>query len=357
MNLDDLKQTLTSMADDVRAQDPATRLAGVDEKLEAAHRRRATGAGVGVAAVAAVLALVMPNMFSAAPDRTPSPTGHTGSPTSKHQQTKAPGAIDRTSLPTVVDNGVVFYRSPAGDPLIGEAVGSPGQTVVTLTVTPRTRNLSFVQFCWQRRGGSARALNVDATFNGERAFGSSCGSDRYGPLKPEISYGSDPTVNARGWRHLGVNPGEPTTIRLTVPPRFRQVAHAERVRLGLAMYANTGPTVVDHGITIPTRAVFDGRSYELVDRAVKRFTGFRGRIELPLSPSQRRGFAEAGVRGVHGPYVEVGPDGIRGGSSRRGGASEVGSPLRPGQRVARAAVHSRMDASGLLYLLIYRQTS
>jgi hypothetical protein len=358
MNLDDLKHTLTEMAEDVRGHEPAVRLTGVNDKLNAARRRRATGAGIGVAAVVAVLSLVLPDVFSESPNRSPSPAGRTttSAPTPNHQRTHTSGGIVDTLLPTVVDKGVVFYRSPAGDALIGEAVGTPGQTSLALTVTPTTRDLAFVEFCWRRPQGGA-AVNINATFNAKQAFGSSCDSDRRGPLGPEITFGSDPRVNARGWGNLGVDPGEAMTVRLAVPPRSRQLARTDQVQLGLAVYANTGPTVVDHGMTIPTQAVFDGHSYELVDRAVKNFNGFHGRIDLRLPPAGSRRFAEAGVRSVHGPYVEVGPGGIRGGSSRGGGASEVGSPLGPGQRVARAAVHSRKDPSGQLYLLIYQQTS
>lgn len=352
MNLEDLKQTLATMAADVKMQDPVTRLAGVDSKVSTVRRRQAAGAGFGVAAVAAVLALLVPDVLSARPGGVADPAGN-GNQTSQRPL----GGLDRTyapTLPTVTDKGAVFYSAPAGDTLIGEAVGSPGQTSVTLTVTPNTRDLSYVEFCWQRRPRSTSAEFFDATVNGKPYVSSACGSDRHGPFAPEFRFSRDPEVNASRWQRMGVTPGAAMTVRLDVLPRQRQLARTERVQLGLAVYANTGPTVEDHGLTIPTQAVVAGHSYELIDRAFRRFGGSRGVIDLPLPSTDSPLFTVTGVRGLSGPYVVNGSDGTLD-KSATGGASQVSGPVRRGQQVARASVHSRQDPSGLLYVLIYRQ--
>ncbi|MBA2716109.1 MAG: hypothetical protein H0U51_03495, partial [Propionibacteriales bacterium] len=217
MNLDDLKQTLTTMADDVQVQDPVARIAGVDDKLRAARRRKAAAAGVGAAAAAAVLAVGVPSVFSAAPDQGTGPAERGERVNSEEPTKRDRGGIIATSLPTVEDNGAVFYSEPGGDTLIGSAVGEPGQTSVTLTVTPETQALSYVQFCWQPGVEISDPVDYSSFLNGRPNTGSGCDA-RYGPLQPEIQFSDDPEVNSLGWQHMGVTPGEPMTFRIAVPP-------------------------------------------------------------------------------------------------------------------------------------------
>ncbi len=353
MNLDDLKQTLTTMADDVQVQDPVARIAGVDDKLRAARRRKAAAAGVGAAAAAAVLAVGVPSVFSAAPDQGTGPAERGERVNSEEPTKRDRGGIIATSLPTVEDNGAVFYSEPGGDTLIGSAAGEPGQTSVTLTVTPETQDLSYVQFCWQPGVEISDPVDYSSFLNGRPNTGSGCDA-RYGPLQPEIQFSDDPEVNSLGWQHMGVTPGEPMTFRIAVPPSQRQVARDVGVQLGFALYANTGPRIDDNGVTIPTEAVFAGHSYTLVDREFTSFADHRGRIDLRLPSSVSPLYVVFGVRGVSSRYVMAGPDGAVG--NMGGGASEASSPLRMGQQVATVTVRSPEDPEGRLYLLIYERT-
>ncbi len=356
MKLDDLKQTLTTMANDVQVQDPAARIAGVDDKLRAARRRKAVGAGVGVAAAATVLAVAVPSVFSSAPDQGPGPAGRGEQVNTQEPTTRERDGIIATSLPTVEDNGTVFYSEPGGDTLIGEAVGEPGQTSVTLTVTPETQDLAHVQFCWQPGvgdSGVSDAVDYNSFVNGRPNNGSECGA-RYGPLQPEIRFSDDPAVNSRGWQHQGVTPGEPMTFRIAVPPSQRRQAEAAGVQLGVALYANTGRRVEDYGTTIPTEAVFAGHSYTLVDRKFTSFVDHQGEIDVPLPASTSPLYVVSGVRGVSSRYVVTGPNNTLN-KSMVGGASEFSSPVRRGQQVATVKVRSPEDAEGQLYLLIYER--
>lgn len=111
MNLDDLKQTLTTMADEVHLQDPVARMEGVDTKVRAARRRQVAGAAsLGVAAVAAVLALVVPGSFSGWPDRGPTPAGRGTSASTGQPPTHTSPDIVETTLPTVSDKGAMLYH-------------------------------------------------------------------------------------------------------------------------------------------------------------------------------------------------------------------------------------------------------
>lgn len=353
MNLGDLKQTLTTMADDVQVQDPGARIAGVDDKLRGARRSKAVGAGVGVAAAATLLAVAVPNVFSTAPDQGSGPAERGEQANTEESTTPEQDEILATSLPTVEDNGAVFYSEPGGDTLIGEAVGEPGQTSVTLTVTPQTQDLAYVQFCWQPDGRSA-AFDFTSFVNGRPNTGSQCGA-RYGPFQPEVRFSPDPKVNSRRWQHLGVTPSDLMTIKIAVPVSQRREAEEAGVQLGVGLYANTGPRIEDSGVTIPTKAVFAGHSYKLVDRRFNSFVDHQGEIDVALPASTRPLYVVSGVRGVSGRFVVAGPNNTLD-KSTVGGASEFSGPVRQGQQAANVKVRSPEDPEGQLYLLVYERT-
>jgi hypothetical protein len=133
MNIDELRQTLTTMAEEVASLDAPTRLRAIDAKVVRVRRQR-IGAGVAGAAVAAVVALVVPGLVNAGGDG-PKPAN---TPTT---------STSRTTLPTVEDKGTRFYTSPAGDTLLGEAMGRTGARVVTLRVVTTTTDLSYRSVC------------------------------------------------------------------------------------------------------------------------------------------------------------------------------------------------------------------
>ena len=353
MNLDDLKQTLTTMADDVQVQDPAARIAGVNDKLRGARRGKAVGAGVGVAAAATVLAVAVPSVFSRAPDQGSGPAERGEQVNTEESTTPERDGILATVLPTVEDHGAVFYSEPGGDTLIGEAVGEPGQTSVTLTVTPQTQDLAYVAFCWQSGVGSSDAVDFSSFVNGRPISGSECGA-RYGPLQPDVRLSPDPQANSRRWQHMGVTPSDPMTFKIAVPVSQRREAEEAGVQLGVGLYANTGPRIKDSGVTIPTEAVFAGHSYTLVDRKFTSFVDHQGEIDVPLPASTSPLYVVSGVRGVSSRYVVTGPNNTLN-KSMVGGASEFSSPVRRGQQVATVKVRSPEDAEGQLYLLIYER--
>lgn len=107
------------------------------------------------------------------------------------------------------------------------------------------------------------------------------------------------------------------------------------MQLRFALYANTGSTVEDHGLTTPTKAVVAGHSYTLVDRKFSPFERSPAHLSVQLPSSPKPLYAVSGVRGIKSRYVLTEPSGTL--------SKSVG-------------VRSPEDAAGLLHLMMYEQT-
>jgi hypothetical protein len=339
MTIDELRQTLSTMAEEVDSVDAATRLRAIDAKVVRARRQR-IGAGVACAAVAAVVALVVPGLVNAGSDG-PRPANSPMTSTS------------RTALPTVEDKGIRFYTSPAGDTLLGEAMGGTGARVVRLRVVPTTTDLSYRSVCSQPHPAPKGELVYDVTINGRPVKGASCDGPIQGPLGPDTSYGSSPRVNRDAWRtDVGVVPGKPITLRVSLKP-FVSTSRAATTQLGIALYADTGPMVRDHGVWLDQETVVDGRTYELVRRAFSRVRGRHGHLRLQLPKASAPLYLEYGVGRARGDYRFYG-DGS-GAFVDHGGPSMQGQPARSGQQMSRMRIHLHSRPGALIYILVYRR--
>jgi hypothetical protein len=335
MNIDDLRQTLSTMADEADSVDETSRLRAVDAKVMRVRRQR-IGSGVACAAVAAVVALVVPGVVNAGDDG-PKPADN---PTTNTTGTK---------LPTVEDKGARFYTSPAGDTLLGEAMGRAGARVVTLHVVPTTTDLSYRSVCWRLvdydRDGR---LAYDVTANGHPLVSASCDTPDHGALAPDSRFGNGPSSNSHAWTDVGVVPGKPMTLRISL----RQGV-AKPTQLGIALYADTGPKVRDHGVWLDQQVVVDGHTYQLVRRTFGQVRGFDGHLTLDLPRESAPLYRVYGVGHARGGYRITG-DGS-GASVDQGGPSYQGELARPGQQVSRMSIHLRHKPGALIYILAYRQ--
>jgi hypothetical protein len=330
MNVDDLRQTLATMASEVDPSSDANRLQAVDAKVASARRRR-VGAGVAVVAVAAVAGLLLPNLVG----------GSDKAPTATHSQ-----------LPTVEDNGVSFYTSPAGDTLLGEKMGQPGDRSVTLRVTTTTTALAYQSVCVQSGPPSGDPV-YSVMINGESIADRSCDGTT-GPVKPTGTFGLTPSANSHYWAHtLRVVPGQPMTLRAFVTPGT-DVRESPPMQLGISLYAKTGPMVQEHGIWLAQQAVSDGHAYKLATTAFKQVNGRTGRQHLDLRSLSKPLYLVYGVASVHQHY-RLDADGS--GLSSQGGGSALTQVSTPGQKTAHVSIRIRGDKEpgALIYIAAYQQ--
>ncbi len=328
MDIDDLRQTLATMADEVSSTDETNRLAKVEAKVRAA-RRQWVGVGAGVVAVAAVVGLLVPTLLNGGDD----------APSAHHSQ-----------LPTVVDNGLTFYTSPAGDTLVGEAVGHPGDRVVTLTAIPTTTDLSYVSRCVEP-AISHDSPTYHVTINNKPILDSTCG-DGTGPAGPGTGFTSSPSGNSRAWKdYIGVVPGQPVTVRIF----FERGTPNDSVprQLGVALYADTGQQLRDHGVWFGQQTVFEGHTYRLVTRGFEQVKGVRGKLRLALPSAEEHLLVVYGVADVHSNY-RTSSDGS--GSSTRGGTGSSQDALaKPDQQAAHLSIRLHGKSGALIYLLAYQR--
>jgi hypothetical protein len=342
MNIEDLKQTLAQMADEVDPLDETNRLRGVEAKVTAARRRR-VGASAGVVAAGAALALLVPGLVNGSPDSSdPSDTTST-TPSST-------GSV----LPVVEDKGLSFYTSPAGDTLLGESVGRPGERSVSLRVPAPTTDLAYQSVCWQR-GIPVRGPEMyHVTINGRPIADISCGDEPPpGPLGSDGRFGSSPKANRTLWRgDLGVVPGEPVTLRVFLRP-WQGAAGARPPQLGIALYAETGPIVRIHGLWLDRQQVVGGHTYRLVRSQITQVEGLSGRVSLDLPSAEAPLYVVKGVADVHGRYWTDSADSSSGISASTASSTSDLEPV--GQRRSTMSIHLRRAPGALIYLLAYER--
>jgi hypothetical protein len=340
MNIDDLRQSLATISQEVDPLDEANRIAAVDALVVRARRRR-VATGIGCATFVAVLALVAPNLLH---------TGDGGPRPANHPSTKrSAGSV----LPTVEDLGTRFYTSPAGDTLLGERMGRPGQRAVTLRVVPTTTDLSYRSLCWGLRSPGGR-LAYDVSADSSPLKSSSCDAQPYGPLGPDTRFGSSPRANRDGWRTVGVVPGKPIRFRVSLRPGVHPGSAASPIQLGIAVYADTGPVVHDHGVWFAREVVVDGHTYSLVRRRFGDVAGVRGHLRLDLPRAPRPLYVVYGVASAHSSYDLEGDS--SGAHSATAGPSSTGEMARLGQQTAHLRVRLHRRPGALIYVLAYERT-
>ena len=333
MKLADLKDTLTSIADEAPVGDAPGRLAGVETKVAGARRSRLVAASVAATVIVTAGAVVTQQAItrnSSSPDPVEHPDKTTG-------------------LPVVEDNGVSFYRSPAGNTLVGSAVGEPGEAQIDTTATPQSANLAVAVYCTGAEG------MADIEVNGHPLYGSSC-SDRPGDVAQAQGMSGDGSAssNAASWtRYFDVVAGRPVELTVRFRPEDKDAAGTPQ--LGVALYEMTGKMIEDHGQWISTEVVNDGRTFRLVDSAFARFEDGSEAVALPRPGGEGDVWAVTGVAGVSSGYRTRGPSPDEGTLNKTRGLSQSGSILDAAVQVARARVKTHGDPTGLIYLLLYEE--
>jgi hypothetical protein len=337
MNIDELRQTLQTMALETDPVDDRDRLHEVERRVTRARRRRA-GAVIGCAVAVAALTVAVPSLVGTG-DGQDSSTDSVTRPTS--------------TLPTVEDRGTRFYTSPAGDTLLGEAMGRTGSPSLTLRVVPPTDDLSYRSVCWRPTASRSPRLLYDLVVNGHRVKSASCDGRPYGPLGPDSTFGpGSPRANISAWRGLGVFPGHEMTLRLSLRPGV-SARVAASTQLGVAVYANTGARGHDHGVWYPQQVVVDGDTYGLARRGLRAVSGLRGHLSMDLPVTAQPLYLVYGVEGAHSGYDLTGDS--SGAHSETSGASSYAGMGKRGQRTAHADVRLQGRPGATLYILAYRR--
>lgn len=351
MNIDELKQSLTTVADEVDDLGSHDRLAGVESKV--ATRRRTTILGTSLAAAVAIVAVaVAPSVLDGADDRTPptdpTPTRKSGNPD-----------VDETSLPTVVEKGTTFYTEPAGASLFALAVADPDQQTLTMKVVPRTLDLSWTDFCWDP---SVKDLDNGADFkvfiNGTFIGGSTCGGRPYGPIEAESSFGGSSATNEETWAQYGVQVGQSFEMSIQLRQHGEHSsAHGVDPRMGLAIFERA-PEQQIHGVGLNPESIFKGHLYRLVASQFGEVVdGERTRITLDLPESDQKLYVERGAAHVRGALVvdggpQLGSTSFQPGVSTGGSSGDLVSPDR-GSITVSGWGREDSPASGTIYALVY----
>lgn len=335
MNINELKQSLSTMADD--ADDdvhPTARLAAVDRKVSAQRRRTAVATGAAVAIAVAAVAIA-PNIIDRSADTVPA---------------------DRTDpLPTVSQHGVSLYKAPGGARLIAYAVARPGEHSVDVTFTPTTSDLSWTDFCYD--AGVSR-IDTGAEFglaiNGHELSWSTCNGTAEGPLGAEGGFAESPTANARVFSHrYGVRAGQPSTVTVHLT---RHVDRGVAPQPGIAIYERA-PRQQVKGIWFDREVVFKGHTYRILDADVATLNGRNDvRAHVTLPRSEQPLYAVTGAAHVrHG--LQLLPDSV--GVSPMGNgvtAAASGNLVPPDRGSVAVRAHPRnQDAVGDIFVLVYER--
>jgi hypothetical protein len=343
MRIDEFKHALGTIADDLGEIDQVDFLGEVDRKVSHARRVRAVGAGGGLVAAVTVGALVLaPGLLGGGQGDVP-----------PAEQPTAEGFA--TDLPTVVDNGVAFYETPAGDRLVGHAVSEPGEVRVRFEFTPQTADLSYAFTCWGP--GADRELFVELAVNGQGLTSTSCAPamEEQPLLNTPNTFGT-PAENAASWQQrAGVQPGESVTVEAAILPPYRDKPAAEQLRIAVGFYENSADVIVRDDLTVERQTVFDGHTYQLVDTALGEMSGRRLELTASLAGVDGRAWALLGLTGDVRGRVDwrLNGDGEAVGG---GGPWQTGKLLSDtAADVARLHFTSPQDQDAVGHLLVYER--
>jgi hypothetical protein len=351
MNVDQFRRLLDAMATPHDPTDTSgqTRLDGVAAKIAHTRRVRATAGLGGLAAVVAIAALVAPAVER---DRNPSPPAATGG------QSTQPIDLTPTDLPTVTDNGTVFYEDAAGMRLIGHEVADPGRHWLSLTVVPRTLNLEFRSVCWRLKDLDPRRgfAQYSAFVNGTRVDGGGgdCVATPYGPLQGDSAFDDDSLQTVREfWSDLGVVPGRPTHIRMHVRGSDAAVA-ASQLAFG---FFTGGERRHYRSAWYRAEVVWEGREYRSHGVEAQAYTGRRWILRHGLPSGDPAYFVIGGTLDAHQYgtlHLWPGEHGSIGTASPEAG---VGGLVPSGRGPARIVYRADSPSgTGRLWMTVYRRT-
>lgn len=345
MRLDQLKDSLADLAEEVPTDESYARLSGVNDKIARARRQRQWGtAAVVVAAVLAVIAIPSVVIRGDKADRPTPPT-----------------ATDE-GLSTIEEKGIAFYTDAAGSKLIGHIVTDEGASTGQITVVPETLDLAWSADCYldmpERQVDQKRLVWLDLRVNGRDLGSQSCGGRPAdsAPLEAGSYFGanSSPAANERGWADLGTGVGESMTFELEIRGARDLVAEAQ-VAAGLY---ERGSYSQHSGVWLADRETWSGADYEFVGLRIADFERTPSVVTENLSEPDGGTIARIGlVDTADGRGLAVS---ATGGSARYeldDGASFV---VRPKEGLAQMRIRigmQRSDVSGSIYVAEYRRVS
>ncbi|WP_020141662.1 hypothetical protein [Terracoccus sp. 273MFTsu3.1] len=299
MNLTDLRDELTTHADDLgTAPDFTTAVAG---RVRTTKRRRAVAAGsVATLAVAALAVGVVTSLGR------PEPTVPAGSAASAAPMIGADGMPFR-SVPDapgdVVKDGLRYRARVGDDTLVAGFVGDRGQGQFSLVWEPTTTHVSVGAECYLPglTQTEAAAYMVTVSLTGTTGFfGSSCSAGR--PAERDLPAGGTvPGEPGRGWSELTV--GKATTLRVQlVDAKTHKPTSVDGAQLTGAVYeqGTLQPVEDEAGTTVaalPTVVEHQGYRYRVAGVAIGPLaSGTLPELGVPTS-------VYAGVAVPDGPFL------------------------------------------------------
>lgn len=336
MNVTDLGAELQARAIQVPAAAAATRIAGVRGRIRARRRRQA-----GAFATVAVACLVAVGFLPIAGDL----LANRSQPPASHSKAKS---ADR----------YVFDDVLAGDPLITSAVGKRGQRDIQVVFTPLDTNLTISAFCDIRDTPDrvTEHLTGQVTINGHESLGAGCLSDTSANSVSGGPAGDTPTERRASLARLGVLPGKPSVLRITLVSNDGQVEFNREVLLGVGLYELSAPRLTTDGVIIPKLAESYPHDYELVSYRTARITKTTRSLTLDLPQAKVSGWVTGGNVTAHEGYaagttkITFGKDG---GSSQVPDGGSASGPI--GAAATTIKVEVSPGSTGTMMLACYRQ--
>lgn len=303
MNISELHQALNEIADEV-SDDSRTRLASVTRRVRIARRGKV--AGTLVTTCAAIAALVFLPSWKGAE--------------SPHQTPAAARVVG--SLATITDGDLLVYTDAGGSRLLGEKVGSRGDTSISVIVLPRTGNLGWTQLC---QSESVPGLRYHLSVNGKPVPSAALNSLRYTgadslsrlnttcdqpspPMQVERSLSLSPTGNMAAWRAFDVQPHLPArfTLSATSTDDAQGQAALSRASLRLGVFEVPTHPVHANGIWVQRHLVDPAPArgaFVLVHHEALLVAPGRTQLTLPVPVSNAELYVRTFV--VHGSVAGV----------------------------------------------------
>jgi len=299
MNLTDLRDELTTHADDLGS---ATDLrAGVAAKVRQTKRRRAVAVGAGATLAVAALAVGVVTSLGR-----PTPTVPAGTPSSAAPMIGADGMPYRAvpdAAGDVVKDGLRYRSRVGGDTLAVGFIGDRGQGQFSMAWEPTTTHVSVGAECYLPGLTDAEAAKYVVTMSlagAEGFLGSSCSAGR--PAERDLpAGGAVPGDPGKGWSELAVGKAASLRVQLVDAKTDKPVSVAGAQLTGAVYEQGTLQPVEDAaGSTVaalPTVVEHQGYRYRVAGVATGLLaSGTLPELGVPTS-------AYAGVAVPDGPFL------------------------------------------------------
>ncbi len=266
MDVDDLRSELARRAEQMPAElGTAARMAAVRRRVRA-RRQRLAGGVVGVAVLGVGVVALVPAVVDRDAAQVVEPATPTQTPS---EETPGREAFDPGSWPSRID----------GNSLLAGRISEADSRTATWTMTVPTLDVGisiFCQFDDQDFPNARRDDSVISTFsvNGDPVFGTSCGSGGTLESAHLVTH-----INSNTMRNMGVRPGKPFTVEMSVRhdkdlARDKAPVPVSKALLGVGLYAQDGEVrQVAPGWSIPVIQGVPGdetRLYEVYTSPVGR---------------------------------------------------------------------------------------